>query len=157
MQILPPLPFSSPQLSERFCVVLCFKNEVCIFFLLILFAFYLPPCRMCIQRCHALLAVEEERECVLSSCNQLLRFPTSSPIPSSHHHPPPLVFSPHGGVRTPRGSVKRHVRTLPLYGVSLRTLGYVITYPRVRNYGASQGKGLSKKFFCPRLGLISTI
>ena len=41
----------------------------------------------------------------------------------------------HGGVRTPRGSVKRHVRTLPLYGVSLRTLGYVITDPRVRNYG----------------------
>ena len=40
----------------------------------------------------------------------------------------------HGGVRTPRGSVKRHVRTLPLYGVSLRTLGYVITDPRVRNY-----------------------
>ena len=40
----------------------------------------------------------------------------------------------HGGVRTPRGSVKRHVRRVPLYGVSLRTLGYVITDPRVRNY-----------------------
>ena len=67
------------------------------------------------------------------------------------------LYSIHGGVRTPRGSVKRHVRRVPLYGVSLRTLGYVITYPRVRNYGASQGKGLSKNFFCPRLGLISTI
>ena len=45
-----------------------------------------------------------------------------------------LLSRLHGGVRTPRGSVKRHVRTLPLYGVSLRTLGYVITDPRVRNY-----------------------
>ena len=63
--------------------------------------------------------------------------------PAEQHVPPGLVRSTknekkiyiHGGVRTPRGSVKRHVRTLPLYGVSLRTLGYVITYPRVRNYG----------------------